>query len=314
MQLFKIIFFFLFTVSCAMAQDRYPSKFITFIIPWPAGGTADGTMRAIAESMSKDLGVPFVVENKPGASGTLGVTLLAQSKPDGYTIGQIPSSVTRFVHMNRLSFNPMTDLTFLGRTAGLTFGIVVPDSSPFKTLPEYVEFAKKNPGKLTYGSSGAGTNTNIYMEQMAEQFNIKLNHIPFKGGTENMNALLGSHIDSSMDSSVWAPLVLSGKLRLLAVFTDNRLEKFPNVPTLSEYGIKLDGSSPNGIAGPKGLDPKIIAILEKSLEKASKDKLHVEALKKFDMQLMWLGKNDYETYLKDLYQQEEKIVKRFNLK
>lgn len=296
------------------AQDEYPNRPITFIVPWPAGGTADGSMRAVGASLSKNLGVPVIVENRPGASGILGVNQLLSSKPDGYTIGQIPLAVTRYAHMGTVNFNPLTDITYLGRTAGLTFGLVVNSSSSIKTFDEYVTHAKMNPGKLSYGSTGVGTSTHVYMEDMAHQLGIKLNHVPFKGGSDNLNAILGNHIDSMMDSSVWLPHVQSGKLRLLAVFTEKRIDKFPNVPTISELGVKISGTAPNGIGGPKGMDPKIIKILESAIEKAAKDEPHLEALKKYDMPLMWMNSKDYTSYVKEIHERERILVDRLNLK
>ena len=300
--------------TLATAQDKYPSRPITFIIPWPAGGTADASMRAIGESLSKNLGVPVIVENRPGASGMLGVSQLVASKPDGYTIGQIPLSITRQHHMGTISFNPLTDITYLGRTAGLTFGLAVNSDSPIKTFSDYVRYAKLNPGKLNYGSTGIGTNTHVYMEEIAEQVGIQLNHIPFKGGTDNLNALLGGHTDSMMDSSVWAPYVQSGKLRLLAVFTDQRLADFPNVPTVGELGIRISGTAPNGIGAPKGLDPSIAKILENAIEKAAKDTPHIDALKKYGMNLMWQSRKDYEQYIKEIHNKERMLVERLKLK
>jgi len=300
--------------TLAIAEEKYPSRPITFIIPWPAGGTADASMRAIGESLSKNLGVPVIVENRSGASGMLGVSQLVASKPDGYTIGQIPLSITRQHHMGTISFNPLTDITYLGRTAGLTFGLAVNSDSPIKKFSDYVRYAKLNPGKLNYGSTGIGTNTHVYMEEIAEQVGIQLNHIPFKGGTDNLNALLGGHTDSMMDSSVWAPHVQSGKLRLLAVFTDQRLEDFPNVPTVRELGIKISGTAPNGIGAPKGIDPSIAKILENAIEKAAKDTPHVDALKKYGMNLMWQSRKDYEQYIKEIHNKERMLVERLKLK
>ena len=300
-------------INCT-AEEKFPSKSITFIIPWPAGGTADGSMRAIGESMSKILNVPVVVENRPGASGILGVRQLLLSKPDGYTIGQIPLAVTRYAHMGTINFDPLTDIVYLGRTAGLTFGLVVNSSSPIKTFEEYVKYARDNPGKLSYGSTGVGTSTHVYMEDMAEQLGIKLNHVPFKGGNDNLNAILGNHTDSMMDSSVWSSHVQSGKLRLLAVFTEKRIDKFPNVPTMAELGVNISGTAPNGIGVPKGIDPRIAKVLETAIEKAAKDVPHIDALKKYDMPLMWLNSNDYTLYIKEIYAKEKKLVDRLNLK
>lgn len=298
----------------ASADATYPNKPITFIVPWPTGGTADGSMRALASSLSKQLNVSVVVENRPGASGILGMNQLLSSKPDGYTIGQIPLAITRYAHMGTINFNPLSDVTYLGRTAGLTFGLVVNSSSPIKTFSDYVVYAKANPGKLSYGSTGIGTSTHVYMEDMADQLGITLNHVPFKGGTDNLNAILGNHVDSMMDSSVWSAHVKSGKLRLLAVFTDKRVEGFPNVPTMSELGVKISGAAPNGIGAPKGVDPKIARILENAIEISAKDKPHVEALQKYDMPLMWLNSNDYTAYVQTVYERERKLVEKLNLK
>ena len=298
----------------APAQDPFPNRPITFIVPWPAGGTADESMRAIGSSLSKNLGVSVVIENKPGASGILGVNHLLSSKPDGYTIGQIPLAVTRYAHMGTVNFNPITDITYLGRTAGLTFGLVVNSSSSIKTFDEYITYAKLNPGKLSYGSTGIGTSTHVYMEDIAYQMGIKLNHVPFKGGSDNLNAILGNHTDSMMDSSVWLPHVLSGKLRLLAVFTEKRIDKFPNVPTMAELGVNISGTAPNGIGAPKGIDPKIAKILEAAIEKASKDTPHLDALSKYDMPMMWLNSKDYTSYIKEIYDKERNMVNRLNLK
>lgn len=297
-----------------VAEVKYPTQPITFIVPWPAGGTADGSMRALAESMSKDLQVPIIVENRPGASGILGVRQLLSAKADGYTIGQIPLAITRYAHMGTINFDPLSDVKYLGRTAGLTFGLVVNSSSPIKTFNDYVAYAKANPGKLSYGSTGVGTSTHVYMEDMADQLGITLNHVPFKGGSDNLNAILGNHTDSMMDSSVWTSHVQSGKLRLLAVFTDKRVESFPNVPTMSELGVKISGAAPNGVGAPKGLDPKIARILENAVEKAAKDTPHIEALRKYDMPLMWMNSNDYTNYVQTVYERERKLVDKLNLK
>lgn len=298
----------------AAAQDKYPSRPITFIIPWPAGGTADGSMRALGESMSRVLGVPVVMENRAGASGMLGVTQMLAAKPDGYTIGQIPLSVTRFTHIGTISFDPLTDITYLGRTAGLTFGLAVNASSPIRSFAEYVARAKAAPGTLSYGSTGTGSTTHVYMEDIAEQVGIKLNHVPFKGGADNLNAILGGHTDSIVDSSAWAPHVLAGKLRLLAVFTEKRLERFPDVPTIGELGVKISATSPNGVGAPKGLDPRIAKILEDAVEKAAKDKPHLDALKRFDMDMMWMNRADYERYVRQIWDKEKVLVERLGLK
>jgi tripartite-type tricarboxylate transporter receptor subunit TctC len=127
----------------------------------PGSGNEISFRKASSIVEKNNPGVNFVIENKPGASGILGVSQLISAKPDGYTIGQIPLAITRFAHMGTINFDPLTDITYLGRTAGLTFGLVVNSSSPIKTFEDYVKYAKANPGKLSYGSTGIGTSTHV---------------------------------------------------------------------------------------------------------------------------------------------------------
>jgi tripartite-type tricarboxylate transporter receptor subunit TctC len=181
----------------------YPERPVTFICPWPAGGTADLTMRALCVAAAKQLGQTIVVENKTGASGMLGLKAMASAKPDGYTIGQIPISVTRFSQLGSVQIDPLKDLTYIARTSGQTFGIAVLAASPHKTLKDLVAHAKANPGKVTYGSAGIGGATHVGMEEFAMAAGVDFNHIPFKGGSDALQALLGGHVDVLADSSSW---------------------------------------------------------------------------------------------------------------
>src|SRR5690606_27068606 len=138
----------------AFAQDKFPSRAITLIAPWPAGGSSDGVMRAIAESGSRALGVPVVVENKPGVGGTLGASAMVNAKPDGYTLTQLPLGIYRLPHMQTMPFNPVKDITHVVCLVGYTFAIACTPDAPFQTIQEMVAYAKANPGKLEYGHTG----------------------------------------------------------------------------------------------------------------------------------------------------------------
>ena len=181
----------------------YPDRLITFICPWPAGGGTDVAMRALGEAVAKQLGQTIVVENRTGASGMLGLKSLATAKPDGYTIGQIPISVTRFAQLGTVQIDPLKDLSYIARTSGQTFGIAVRTEAPWKTLKDFVAAAKATPGKLTYGSAGIGGATHVGMEEFALAAGIQLNHIPYKGGAPALQDLLGGQIDALADSSSW---------------------------------------------------------------------------------------------------------------
>ena len=215
----------------AQAQATvYPDRPITFICPWPAGGTADQTMRALCLAAGRELGQSMVVENKAGAAGMIGLKALASAKPDGYTVGQIPISVTRFSQLGTVAIDPMKDLTYLARTSGQTFGIAVPANARWKTLQDLVAEAKAQPGKISYAHSGVGGATHVGMEEFALAANVQFNHVPFKGGADALQSVLGGHVEVLVDSSSWAPHVESGKLRLLATWGEQRTARFKDVP------------------------------------------------------------------------------------
>jgi tripartite-type tricarboxylate transporter receptor subunit TctC len=177
----------------ARAQE-FPTKPITLIVPWPAGGSTDLVMRAFAEAAGKHLGQPVVVDNKAGANGTIGpATMAASAKPDGYTISQMSINVLRMPLMQQTTWDAEKDFTWIVHLTGFTFGVTTSAEGPFKTWKDVVEFAKANPGKVTYATPGAGGTLHIGMEQIAAREGIKLTQVPFKGGPETNAAVLGRH-------------------------------------------------------------------------------------------------------------------------
>jgi tripartite-type tricarboxylate transporter receptor subunit TctC len=292
----------------------YPEKPITFICPWPAGGTADVTMRALCAAASKQLGQTIVIENKTGASGMLGLKAMASARPDGYTIGQIPISVTRFSQLGTVQLDPRKDFTYLARTSGQTFGIAVLASSPYKTVKDLVAAAKAAPGKVTYASAGIGGATHVGMEEFALTAGAQFNHIPFKGGSEALQALLGGHVEVLADSSSWAPYVKSGKLRLLATWGEQRTAEFKDVPTLKESGYDVVVDAPNGIGAPKGLDPAVAARLREAFKAAVASPEFIEACARIDAPVMYLDAPEYEKYVATVYKRETVLIEKLKLK
>ena len=293
----------------------YPSeRAITFICPWPAGGTADITMRALCMAAGKALGQTIIIENRAGASGMLGTKTLSTSKPDGYTIGQIPISVTRFAQLRTVQLDPLKDLTDLARVNGQTFGLAVRADSPWKTLGDFVAAAKAKPGLLTYGSAGIGGATHVGMEEFNLLAGIQLNHIPYKGGAPALQDLLGGQVDAVADSSSWAPHVKSGKLRLLVTWGESRTKDFPSVPTLKESGYPLVVDAPNGIGAPKGMDPAIIAKLREAFRKAVTDADFLATCDRIDTPVMYLDQPDYEKYIAATYRKDTQLIERLKLR
>jgi tripartite-type tricarboxylate transporter receptor subunit TctC len=292
----------------------YPERSITFICPWPAGGTADATMRALCVAAGRHLGQPMVLENRAGASGMLGLKALASAKPDGYTVGQIPISVTRFSQLGSVQIDPMKDLTYLARTSGQTFGIAVRADAPWKTLKELVAQAKANPGKVSYGTSGLGSATHVGMEEFAMVAGVQFNAIPYKGGAPALQDLLGGQIDALADSSAWAPHVKSGKLRLLATWGEKRTQEFPEVQTLREQGFDVVVDAPNGVGAPKGLEPAIERRLREAFKAAVESPEFTGACNKIDAPVLYLDGPDYEKYAAAVYRKETQLIERLKLK
>lgn len=293
---------------------EYPERPITFICPWPAGGTADRSMRTICQIASRELGQSIVVENRAGASGMIGTKALASARSDGYTIGQVPISVTRFAQIGTVQLDPLKDLTYLARTSGQTFGIAVPARSPFKSLREMLAQAKAKPGVLSYAHAGIGGATHVGMEQFAQLAGVKFNAIAYKGGSAALQDVLAEQVDMLADSSSWAPHVESGKLRLLATWGETRTPRFKDTPTLKELGYDVVVEAPNGIGAPKGLPPAV----EKRLRDAFRTAVQSEEFRKvaesIDAPVMYLDGPDYRKYVEAVYRQETDLIRKLNLK
>ena len=298
----------------ALAQTQaFPNKPIRLICPWPAGGSTDGVMRSMADSAGKALGVQMIIDNKPGASGMLGPNELVNAKPDGYTLSQLTIGVLRLPHMQKMQFDPMKDFTYIACLTGYTFGIVVKADSSIKSVKELVDFAKANPDKFSYGSTGNGTTPHLAVEEFASKAGIKLQHVPFKGSSDGLQALLGGHVMSHSDATGWGPQVEAGTLRLLATYGSKRTKRWPNVPTLNELGYDTLADSPFGIGGPKGMDPAITARLHDAFKKTLEDPAVLATFEKYDQSVIYLNTADYTKFARDNYVKEKAVIERLGL-
>ncbi len=299
----------------AYSQQNFPSRPIRMLVPWAPGGTSDIAMRALCEAASKRLGQPVIVENRAGAGGVLGAQFLLTTPPDGYVLSQFPISVMRQPLLNsRPLFNPLTDFTYVSLITGYLFGIVVRADAPWRTLGELIEAARREPGKLNYGSPGVGTSLHLTMEQIAKAQGIEWTHVPFRGVAENMQALLGGQIHILADSSGWGPQVQDGALRCLAVWSETRAKSFPNVPTLRESGIDIVSVSPYGIGGPKNMDAGIVRALEEVFREAVADPVHMGVLDRYDMAPMYKNSADYTAYVRQTMEDERKLIQALGLR
>ncbi len=303
------------TLGGAAYAQTFPTKPVTMIVPWPAGGSSDLVMRALAEAAQKHLGQPIVVENRPGASGTLGpAQMAATAKPDGYTVAQMPITVFRLPFMTKTTYDPTKDFTYIIGLTGYTFGVCVRKDAPWSTFQELLAYAKANPGKIKYSTPGTGTSLHITMEQIAKQYGIKWTQVPYKGSAEDNAALLGGHVDVLSNSTGWAPLVNSGDFRLLVTWGSQRTKNWPNVPVLKEVGINMVSNSPYGIAGPKGMDPKIVKVLHDAFKKGLEEPSYIAAMEKFDQEAAYLSTEDYQKHALQQIEEAKQLVQELGLK
>jgi tripartite-type tricarboxylate transporter receptor subunit TctC len=313
--LFLGVVMVLFILTVPVMAAEFPTKPVTLIIPWAAGGATDVCLRVLAETTSKYLGQPVVVENKPGGTGTVGgATMAATAKPDGYTVAQIPLTIFRFPHMLKVTWDPLKDFTYIIQLTGYTFGVVVRKDAPWKNWNEFIAYAKANPGKVTYATSGAGGTTHITMERLALKQGIKWIHVPFKGAGETNPAVLGGHVMAAANDTTWGPLVDSGDFCLLVTWGNQRTKRWPDVPTLKELGYGIVSNSSFGLAGPKGMDPKVVKILHDAFKKGMEDPAFLKILEKLDMESFYKNSEDYAKYVKELYEEEKENVEKLGLK
>ena len=240
----------------AAHAQTYPTKPIRLIVPFPAGGATDLFARSLSQKLGERLGQSVVIDNKPGAGGTLGSDLAAKAPADGYTL-LLSTTSTHSIGPNlnpKIPYDAMRDFTPIGQVGNAPSIMLVPNSSPAKTVKEWIEYAKKNPGKLNYGSGGVGSMGQLNVEMLKASTGAFTTHIPYRGGTPLITAVLGNEVQFILDNLViMLPHAQAGKVRALAVAADQRLPQLPDVPTLAEVGYpELNLTSWTGLAAPAG--------------------------------------------------------------
>ena len=300
----------------ALAQGKFPDRPIRLIVPWPPGGSADAQLRSLAEIAGRKLGQNIVVENRSGASGTLGALhLTTQARPDGYTISQMHLSIIRRPYLVRTPpWNPVEDFSHIIGLCGWMFGVCVKADGPIKTWADYLAYARANPGRLTYTTSGIATTNHLTMEELSAREKIELVHVPYRASNEAAVAVASGEVMSVADSSAWAPLVDGGQLRPICVWTAERSPRFPDAPTLKELGYDMVVTSPYGLSGPKGMDPGVVKVLHDALKEALFDPANAAVRANFDMPLEYYGTEDYRAFIARRAEYERAMAQRLNLR
>ena len=284
------------TAARPARAEMFPSKPITLILPFPPGGSFDPILRALCNAAAQDLGQPIVLMHKPGGGGVTGTASLAtMTQADGYTVAVMHNSVIRQPLVMKTAWDPLKDFSYLIGLAGLSTGVTVAADSKWQTLPELLADAKARPGAISWGNVGAISVNRIYAERLAKSAGAQFNMIPFKGGSEAFQALLGHHVDVYGDPG-FGPMAVSGKVRLLATFTEQRLKRWQQVPTVKELGHNLVIESAIGLVAPKQLEPAIAARLHAAFKKATDDPEYRRMLEEFDLYPHYRSAQEYRAY------------------
>lgn len=301
-------------IGTPATANEFPTRPITMVVGYTSGPT-DAQYRKLAELAGKQLGQPIVIDNKPGANGTLGPIAMARTaKADGYTIAAATISLLRQPYLQKVDWDPLKDFTWIAGLGGYTFAVAVREDSPFKTLSEMIAWAKAHPEELTYGTPGQGSSLHLLMEALAGRAGFSATHVPYKGGGETTIAMLGGHVMVTLNNvgSVITQAEAK-KVRILAIFDAERLSRLPAVPTAKELGYDVVYSSPYGIVGPKNMPPAIVKRLQDAFKVATDDPSNIALLDTL-YQIPWYRSTDqYEKWAVQAYKQERAFVERAGL-
>jgi len=292
----------------AAAPAAFPEKEVQIIVPYAAGGATDLIFRALAESTSRYLGKAVVIVNRPGGGGTVGFTEGAQAKPDGYTLTAVITPVTILPHQVKTAFTYRSFAPIINVVDDPSMFLVKADS-PWKTTKEFVDYARKNPGMITVGNSGAGGGVHLVALAFEKAVGARFNHIPFAGGGPSVTALMGGHINAvSVSPPEGIAQVKAGKLRIIALFADERFELFPNVPTVKEQGIPFSMGMWRGLAAPKGTPADVVKTLHDAFRKGMEDPAFKKNAHDMSVKLFYLGPQAFEKRMAEDDQYFAKLV------
>jgi tripartite-type tricarboxylate transporter receptor subunit TctC len=302
-------------VSSAPAQSTYPARPVTLLVGYPPGGLSDLTARAIAKAAEKTLGQPIIVMNKPGASSSLQMGLLAQAKPDGYTIGYMPAAAVAVLpHVQTVNYDPTRDFTPIVNLFNYAAALVVREDAPWKSVQQFVEYARQNPGQVKYGTYGAHGTTTLVMEAWAKQIGVKWDTVPFKSDAEAVTGLLGGHITAAASASVYAQHARGGKLRILAFLGEGKAPDYQAVPTLKELGHPLVAEGFVGIGGPKGLPEPLVTRLEEAFVQATRNEEYQAVVAKFALANQVMRAREFAAFLRQTFDFHGELIKKANIK
>lgn len=293
---------------------KFPSRPISFIQPFSAGVSADLAIRLLTKEAEKFIGQPIVVANKPGGAGSIGVSAIATSKPDGYTVGNTAASPLFVVpFLEKVPYHPVKDLKMIMQFSTFNIGVIVKADSPFKNFKDLIEYARQNPKTLSCGTTGPTSLQALIMEQMAKKEKIQITYIPYKAMSEAEMALLGGHISFAIGDLSFS-LLEAGKTRLLLLFREEHSVEFPQTPVLKDLGYDFPLPYTLCVAGPKGIPERIVKKLEESFTKAMKEPAFIKGMKEdLRMPILYRNSKELDEYVARNYEVYKNLLKELGL-
>ena len=297
--------------AASPALAEFPDRPVHVLVSFAAGGSSDMSFRALAVGAEKYLGQPIIVENKGGGGGTLALANIANAKPDGYTLCQAASTgIVRAPQMQKVTYKPLKSFTPIMAYVGAhNSGLVVKSDAAWKTMKEFLEYAKQNPGKIKYGTPGVGSAPHHAMEFLAHKEGIKWVHVPYTGSAPAMMAVLGGHINVGSVGPEWVPFAEAGQFRVLGTHEYKRSAAFPDIPTFRELGYDFVNETVFSVFGPAGLPPDVVTKLENAFTKGMETPEFKSVMEKLNLIPAYYNSKDYELFLKDLWVKMEKSLK-----
>lgn len=300
--------------SVLMFAAKYPEREVRVIIPWSVGGMTDVLTRPIAQWLQEYFKVPFVIENKPGGGGVVGSLVIENSRPNGYIIGTTSMSTVSAKYFTP-TYPSMDKVDLIAQVITIPATLTVPANSPWKTLEEYIAFAKANPGKIKTSHSGIGASAHLYTAVFESMAGIQTNQIPYSAYAEAVTALIGGHVDAThIPLPDVAPQVEAGKLRVLAIAADKRHPDFPDVPTFKEKGIDFVMGNYSGFVVPKGVPAEYRKALEEAIEKCMQDPKIVKFLIDAGFQPLYQNAEEFAVTVKNTENQLDYLVNELGIK
>lgn len=306
----------LFIPAPSFAQD-YPSKPIRLMVPWAPGGNVDITARALAPALGEALGGTVVIDNKPGAGGTLGTAQVAKSPPDGYALvlgSTAAVTIAPSVYKNA-GYNPITDLVAIGPIHNSAMVLTAAPKTPVSDYKTFLTHAVARDGQLSVASPGTGSTNHLAIELLARQANIKLLHVPYKGAGPALNDLVSSQVEMMMDQiPASLPHIKEGRIKAIAVTTKARIAALPDVPTLAELGLNgFEANTFTGLFAPAGLPPAILDKLAAAHVKAMSDPKVRERYMGLGVDILEMKRDDFAAFVKEDYERWLKVVREANI-